>query len=71
MKTKVIMVRHGETEWNVQCRFLGSVDLPLSEKGRRQAGYAREALMKEKIDIIYSRPMKRAYETAEIIRAER
>lgn len=71
MKTKVIMVRHGETEWNVLCKFLGSVDLPLNEKGRRQAGYAKKALENEKIDVIYSSPMKRAYETAEIIRGSR
>ena len=71
MKTKVIMVRHGETEWNVLCRFLGSVDLPLNEKGRRQAGYAREALKDTHIDVIYSSPMKRAYETGEIIRGDR
>lgn len=67
MKTKIIMVRHGETEWNVSCRFLGSVDLPLNEKGRRQAGYARVALKDENIDVCWSSPMKRAYETAEII----
>ena len=71
MKTKVIMVRHGETEWNVLCKFLGSVDLPLNEKGRRQAGYAREALKDTHIDVIYSSPMKRAYETGEIIRGDR
>ena len=70
-KTKVIMVRHGETEWNVLCKFLGSVDLPLNEKGRRQAGYAKEALKDEQIDVIYSSPMLRAYETGEIIRADR
>ena len=70
-KTKVIMVRHGETAWNVLCKFLGSKDLPLNEKGRRQAGYAREALKDEKIDVIYSSPMLRAYETGEIIRGDR
>ena len=71
MKTKVIMVRHGETEWNVSCKFLGSVDIPLNEKGRRQAGYAKEALKDERIDVIYSSPMKRALETGEIIRGNR
>ncbi len=71
MKTKVILVRHGETEWNVLCKFLGTVDLPLNEKGRRQAGYAKEALKDEKIDLIISSPMKRAYETGEIIRGDR
>lgn len=71
MKTKVIMVRHGETEWNALCKFLGTVDIPLNEKGRRQAGYAREALEGEQIDVIYSSPMIRAYETGDIIRGDR
>ena len=71
MKTKVIMVRHGETEWNVHCKFLGSVDIPLNEKGRRQAGYAKEALKDEQIDVIYTSPMRRALETGEIIRGSR
>ena len=70
-KTKVIMVRHGETEWNVLCRFLGSKDLPLNEKGRRQDGYAKAALENEKLDVVYSSPMRRAYETAEIICSDR
>lgn len=67
MKTKVIMVRHGETEWNVLCKFLGRVDMPLNEKGRRQAGYAKDALKDVQIDVAYSSPMKRAFETGEII----
>lgn len=71
MKTKVIMVRHGETEWNVLCKFLGSVDMPLNEKGKRQAGYAKEALKDEVINAAYSSPMKRAYETGEIILNDR
>ncbi|SHJ42558.1 histidine phosphatase family protein [Hespellia stercorisuis] len=71
MKTKVIMIRHGETDWNVLCKFLGSADRLLTEKGRRQAGYARAALQKEQIAAIYSSPMLRAYETGEIIRGDR
>ena len=71
MKTKVILIRHGETDWNVECRFLGSADRKLTEKGRRQAGYARAALENEKIDIAYSSPLSRAFETGEIILAGR
>lgn len=67
MKTKVILVRHGETEWNALCKFLGTVDLPLNEKGRRQAGYAKEALKYTQIDVAVSSPMLRAYETGVII----
>ena len=71
MNTKVIMVRHGETEWNVLCKFLGSADIPLNEKGRRQAGYMKEALKDTQIDVIYSSPMLRAYETGVIIKGDR
>lgn len=71
MKTKVILVRHGETEWNALCKFLGMVDLPLNEKGKRQASYAKEALKNEKIDVFFSSPMLRAYETGEIIRGDK
>lgn len=71
MKTKVIMVRHGETDWNVEGRFLGSADRMLTEKGRRQASFAKQALKNETIDVIYSSPMKRAYETGRIIRGDR
>lgn len=71
MKTRVILVRHGETEWNKLCKFLGSIDIPLNEKGRRQAGYARKALEGVHIDAIYSSPMIRAFETGEIIRGSR
>lgn len=67
MKTKVIMVRHGETQWNVECRFLGSVDMTLNEKGIRQAGYAAKALAEVPLDAAYSSPMKRAFQTGEII----
>lgn len=70
-KTKVILVRHGETEWNASCKFLGMKDIPLNEKGKRQAEYARNALKSEQIDVIYSSPMVRAYETGEIIRGDR
>lgn len=67
MKTRIVLVRHGETDWNVLCRFLGTVDIPLNEKGRRQAGYAKMALGDEKFDRVFSSPMCRAFETAEII----
>ena len=67
MKTTVIMVRHGETQLNVECKFLGTLNAPLNERGRIQAGYAREALKNRHIDRIYSSPYKRALQTAEII----
>lgn len=61
------MVRHGETQLNVECRFLGRLDVPLNETGKKQATFTRAALRNEKIDIAYTSPLKRASETAEII----
>lgn len=67
MTTKLILVRHGETDWNLNRRFQGISDIPLNEHGRVQAGYAREALKDVHLDAVYSSPLKRARETAEII----
>ena len=71
MKTTVILIRHGETEWNVRHRFQGLSDIPLNETGKQQAGFARNGLLDFKLDAIYTSPLRRAVETAEIIRGER
>jgi broad specificity phosphatase PhoE len=65
---KLILVRHGETEWNKQRRIQGCrSDTRLSPKGLAEADSLAAALRKERIDAIYSGPMKRAAETAQII----
>jgi alpha-ribazole phosphatase len=65
---KLILVRHGETEWNKQRRIQGCrSDIRLSPKGLQQADGLAAVLRKERIDAIYSSPMKRATETAQII----
>ena len=67
---KLILVRHGETERNAGARLQGGKsDLPLNEKGRNQARYLGLALKGEKLEAIYSSPLKRALETAEAISA--
>ncbi len=68
MKTRLIIVRHGETEYNTQKKYQGQSESPLTERGREQAGCAAERLRNEKIDIIYSSPLSRALDTAKIIR---
>jgi len=65
--TEIILVRHGETEWNVANIFRGRTDIELNETGIRQAKLLAEHLSKVKIDAIYSSPLKRALKTAEII----
>jgi len=65
---KLILIRHGETEWNKQRRIQGCrSDTRLSPKGLEEADKLAAALCKERIDAIYSSPLKRAAETAEII----
>jgi broad specificity phosphatase PhoE len=65
---KLILIRHGETEWNKQRRIQGCrSDTRLSPKGLEQADRLAAVLRKERIDAIYSSPMKRASETAQII----
>jgi len=64
----VILIRHGETEWNVLHRFQGISDVPLNETGRKQAGFARKGLEHIALDAIYTSPLQRAMETAAIIR---
>ena len=65
---KLILVRHGETEWNKKRRIQGCrSDTRLSPKGLEEADRLATVLRKERIDAIYSSPMKRAAETAQII----
>ena len=65
--TEIILVRHGETEWNVAEIFRGRIDIDLNEMGIKQAGLLAEYLSNVKIDAIYSSPLKRALKTAKII----
>lgn len=64
---RLLLVRHGETEWNRQGRFQGQIDVPLNDNGRLQASKAGEFLKEVKIDFAVSSPMARPKETAEII----
>ncbi|MFQ5996528.1 MAG: histidine phosphatase family protein [Dehalococcoidales bacterium] len=64
--TEIMIVRHGETEWNVGEIFRGRIDIELNETGMKQAELLAEYLSKLKIDAIYSSPLKRALRTAEI-----
>ena len=66
-RTKLIIVRHGQSIGNLTRTFLGHTDLDLSEMGYLQANATAEALKDEKIDKIYSSDLKRAYNTAKSI----
>ena len=65
--TEIILVRHGETEWNVEEIFRGRIDIELNETGRKQGELLAEYLSRLKLEAIYSSPLKRAVTTAEMI----
>lgn len=67
MKTQLILVRHGETEWNRLKKYQGQANSPLTELGIRQAEAVRDALADEPIDTIVSSDLGRALQTAQII----
>lgn len=64
---RLLLVRHGETEWNRQTKFQGQIDVPLNDNGREQARKAAEFLKQVKLDFAVTSPMLRPKETAEII----
>ena len=65
--TKVYLVRHGQTAWNLEEVFRGRADIPLDEAGRKEVHLAGEALKDETLHAIYSSPLSRSIETAENI----
>lgn len=64
--SKLILLRHGESQWNLENRFTGWVDVPLSPKGEKEAAHAGELLKGEPVDKLYISVLKRAIDTAGI-----
>jgi probable phosphoglycerate mutase len=64
---RILLVRHGETEWNRNGQFQGQIDVPLNDNGREQAQKAAEFLKNVKLDFAFSSSLLRPKETAEII----
>jgi len=63
--TEIMLVRHGETEWNRQEIFRGRVDIELSDAGIKQAELLAKYLSQVEIAAIYSSPLRRSLKTAE------
>ncbi|HEX2619122.1 MAG TPA: histidine phosphatase family protein [Phototrophicaceae bacterium] len=68
LRREAYLIRHGETEWNVQKRWQGTYDVPLNAEGERQALLLAEYMRQNhRLDYLYSSDLTRAWKTAEMI----
>jgi Fructose-2,6-bisphosphatase len=67
--TRLALVRHGQTDWNLARRIQGSSDIPLNDTGREQARATASLLSRRSWDEAFASPLGRAMETARIIAA--
>lgn len=65
--TKIYLIRHGQSQWNILSKVQGQKDASLTDLGKEQARKLGKRLIDENIDIIYSSDLSRALETAKII----
>ncbi|WP_230180401.1 histidine phosphatase family protein [Aquabacterium sp. CECT 9606] len=65
--TRLLVIRHGETAWNLEARIQGHTDIPLNEHGRWQAERLALALADEGLDAIYTSDLQRARDTAQAV----
>lgn len=67
--SRVVVLRHGQTDWNAAGRWQGQTDIPLNEHGRDQAACAAKRLAEvvDQVDVVVSSPQVRAVETASIV----
>ncbi len=66
MVDQLVLVRHGETEWSVERRHTGRTDVQLTERGRAEAAHIRSALARFDFTAVFSSPLSRALETAQL-----
>ncbi|MEW5721334.1 MAG: histidine phosphatase family protein [Chloroflexota bacterium] len=67
--TTLVLIRHGQTDWNVEGRWQGQTDLPLNDRGRQEAQRVAQDLGAFEFAALYSSDLRRALETAQIIGA--
>lgn len=66
MAERLVIVRHGETEWSLSGQHTSQTDLPLTEAGRRAAAGIRPRLEREAFELVLCSPLRRARETCEL-----
>lgn len=67
MTTEFVLVRHGQTDWNIDNRYQGNSPTPLNATGKEQASHLADAMRGEHWDVMASSPLPRAWETAMIL----
>lgn len=68
---RVYFARHGQTLWNKRRKLQGQKDIMLTDRGREQARESAEGMKEIPFDCVYTSPLKRAVETAQILRGDR
>lgn len=65
--TRIVLIRHGETDWNTETRIQGHTDIPLNRRGRWQAQRLGAALADEGLAAVYASDLQRAHATAQAV----
>jgi probable phosphoglycerate mutase len=65
--TEILLIRHGETDWNVDKRLQGHIDIGLNAAGQRQAALLGQALAAEPLDAVFASALQRARDTAQAV----
>lgn len=68
--TILFIIRHGETDWNIDGRYQGQADPPLNARGIQQANVLAEQLDRMSLELLYTSPLERAKQTAVILSQE-
>ncbi len=67
MLTTIVLIRHGETDWNRDRRFQGHADIPLNDAGREQMRGLADRLAGARFSVAYTSPLRRASESAALL----
>jgi 2,3-bisphosphoglycerate-dependent phosphoglycerate mutase len=67
LPTRLLLIRHAQTEWNIQRRFQGHGDSPITEEGQKQLQRLKSRLAGLEFDVVYSSDLRRTMETSQML----